>query len=102
MAEFKYLIHFADEKGDRFFADIDSTEPAIGAQINAHRSFEDLKEKKNGTLTTIAKVRLAGKSDLYVGMKAHIDSSSSLRSLHTICLSIASGLIIRATQRKQV
>lgn len=56
MAEFKYLIHFADEKGDRFFADIDSTEPVIGAQVNAHRSFEDLKEKKNAILTTIAKV----------------------------------------------
>ncbi|RLL97429.1 hypothetical protein CFD26_105591 [Aspergillus turcosus] len=56
MAEFKYLIHFEDEKGDKFFADIDSTEPVIGAQINAHRSFNDLKEKKNGAITTIAKL----------------------------------------------
>lgn len=31
MAEIKYLIHFADENGDRFFADIDSTEPLTGA-----------------------------------------------------------------------
>jgi hypothetical protein len=56
MAEFKYLIHFADEKGDGFFADIDSTEPVIGAQISAHRSFEELKEKKNGVVASIAKV----------------------------------------------
>lgn len=65
MAEFKCLIHFEDEKGDRFFADIDSTEPVIGAQINAHRSFEELKEKKNGTLATIAKVLQACKNNIY-------------------------------------
>ncbi|KAH1563291.1 hypothetical protein KXX17_004211 [Aspergillus fumigatus] len=56
MAEFKYLIHFADENGDRFFADIDSTEPLTGAQINAYRSFEDLKERKNGVIRAIAKL----------------------------------------------
>lgn len=56
MAEFKYLIHFADENGDRFFADIDSTEPLTGAQINAYRSFEDLKERKNGVIRAITKV----------------------------------------------
>jgi hypothetical protein len=56
MAEFRYLIHFADEKADRFFADIDSTEPVIGAQVNAHRSFEDLKERKNSAIRSIAKV----------------------------------------------
>ncbi|EDP48537.1 fumarylacetoacetate hydrolase family protein [Aspergillus fumigatus A1163] len=56
MAEFKYLIHFADENGDRFFADIDSTEPLTGAQINAYRSFEDLKERKNGVIRAITKL----------------------------------------------
>ncbi|KAF4257335.1 hypothetical protein KXV22_009476 [Aspergillus fumigatus] len=56
MAEFKYLIHFADKNGDRFFADIDSTEPLTGAQINAYRSFEDLKERKNGVIRAIAKL----------------------------------------------
>ncbi|GIK07247.1 hypothetical protein Aspvir_002905 [Aspergillus viridinutans] len=56
MAEFKYLVYFADEKGDRFFADIDSTEPVIGAQINAYRLFKDLKEKRNGATMAIAKL----------------------------------------------
>lgn len=31
MAEFKYLIHFADENRDRFFANINSMEPLTGA-----------------------------------------------------------------------
>jgi 2-keto-4-pentenoate hydratase/2-oxohepta-3-ene-1,7-dioic acid hydratase in catechol pathway len=64
MAKFKYLIHFADEKGDSFFADIDSTEPVSGAQISAHRSFEELKEEKNGVMTTIAKVLQARKNSI--------------------------------------
>lgn len=56
MAEFKYLVHFENESGDRFFANADSTDPVIGGQIAAYRSFDDLREGKDAVNTAIAKV----------------------------------------------
>lgn len=56
MAEFRYLVHFEDESGDRFFANGDSPDPAIGGQIAAYRSFDDLRERKDAVNTAIAKV----------------------------------------------
>lgn len=56
MAEFRYLIHFENESGDRFFANGDSPDPVIGGQIAAYPSFDDLRERKGAVNTAIAKV----------------------------------------------
>lgn len=56
MAEFRYLVHFENETGDRFFANGDSPDPVIGGQIAAYRSFDDLKQGKGAVNTAIAKV----------------------------------------------
>lgn len=56
MAEFRYLVHFENETGDRFFANGDSPDPVIGKEIAAYRSFDDLRERKGAVNTTIAKV----------------------------------------------
>ena len=56
MATFEYLYRFETEKGDKFFAKGDSTEPIIGASVNAFPTFEDLTGDQNVTQEKIKQV----------------------------------------------
>jgi hypothetical protein len=56
MAEFRYLVHFENDTGDRFFANGDTPDPVIGEKVAAYQSFDDLMERKDAVNTAIAKV----------------------------------------------
>lgn len=56
MADYKYLVSFENERGDQFFANIETPEPIVGTNLAAYRCFDDLKEGKNATNASIAKL----------------------------------------------
>ncbi|KAJ6037211.1 hypothetical protein N7540_001490 [Penicillium herquei] len=56
MATFEYLYRFETEKGDRFFAKGLSTDPVIGASVNAFPTIEDLLGDQNVTQEKVKKL----------------------------------------------
>ncbi|KAL2855329.1 hypothetical protein BJY01DRAFT_257056 [Aspergillus pseudoustus] len=54
MATFEYLYRFNTEKGEEFFAKCETTEPIIGASVNAYSTFEDLLGNENATEAIVA------------------------------------------------
>ncbi|KAJ5629926.1 hypothetical protein N7528_003583 [Penicillium herquei] len=87
MATFECLYRFETEKGDEFFAKGDSTEPIIGASVNAFPAFEDLLGDRNVTQEKIKKLRVPFNPPLWTKPAASLSAPNETIPISRFCAS---------------